>query len=300
MSSAAVQESDAKPLVAAAWMMGAVASFTSMALAGRAVSLELDTFEILGWRSLIGIMMMVVVLTMRGLWPVVNMNRMDLHLTRNIFHFAAQNFWFYAIFSIPLAQVFALEFTSPLWVLILSPLLLGEQLTKPKIIAALLGFAGILLVTRPGYVPITPGLIAAAVAAIGFALTYIFTKKLTREVHTVGILWWMTVSQTIFGFACAGLDGEIAFPPASALPWVVVIGVTGLTAHFCVTNALRIAPATLVMPFDFLRLPVIAIIGMIFYDEPVGPLFIAGSALILCGNYLNVRAGTRVIVRRAG
>lgn len=278
------------PLFAAVWMMGAVTAFTSMAIAGRAVSLELDTFEIMGWRSIFGAMIVAGVLTLRRKWGEVSLRRFDLHLTRNVAHFTAQNLWFYALFSIPLAQVFALEFTAPLWVLVLSPFLLGERLTKVRGIAALMGFTGILLVARPGAVPITPGLIAAAAAALGFGLTYIFTKKLTNVAAIGCILWWMTVSQTLFGFLCAGLDGDIAIPSAAAFPWIALIGAAGLTAHFCIANALRIAPATLVMPFDFLRLPVIALVGLVFYDEPVGPLVILGAALILSGNYLNIRA----------
>lgn len=284
---------ETKPLVAAAWMMGAVASFTSMAVAGRAVSLELDTFEIMGWRSIFGVAIMVLVISMRGLWGVINLHRPELHLARNICHFTAQNLWFYAIFSIPLAQVFALEFTAPLWALILSRLFLGEKLTKPRAVAAILGFVGILLVTRPGSAPITPGLISAAACAVGFALTYVFTKKLTAIAHTACILFWMTLSQTVFGFLCAGIDGDIALPSVAALPWIAVIGAAGLAAHFCIASALRVAPATLVMPFDFLRLPVIAVVGLIFYGEPLGLLVIAGAALILCGNYLNIRSEAR-------
>lgn len=281
---------DAAALKAAAWMMGAVASFTSMAVAGRAVALELDTFEIMAWRSVVGVAIVAAAITLRRRWSAVSLTHPGLHLGRNIAHFTAQNLWFYAIFSIPLAQVFALEFTSPLWVLVISPFLLGERLTLPRALAAMLGFAGILLVARPGAAPITPGLLAGAACAVGFAFTYVFTKKLTADVATICILFWMTASQTLFGFLCAGIDGDIAFPSAAALPWIGIIGCAGLAAHFCITSALRLAPATLVMPFDFLRLPVIALVGLVAYDEPLGPLVILGAALILGGNILNLRA----------
>lgn len=283
----------ANVFLAAIWMLGAVAAFTLMAVAGRAVSQELDTFEIMAYRSAIGIAIMAAVLSLRGLWGVIDMRRADLQLGRNIIHFTAQNLWFYAIFSIPMAQVFALEFTAPLWVLVLSPLLLGERLTMAKAVAALLGFAGILLVTRPGAVPITPGLISAAAAAVGFAFTYIFTKKLTEITHIANILWWMTVLQTLLGLISAAIDGDMALPSMAVLPWMGVLGTTGLAAHFCIAKALRLAPATVVMPFDFLRLPVIAVIGLAFYGEPVGPWVIAGAVLILCGNYLNIRSAAR-------
>ena len=288
---------EANPLFAAVWMLGAVASFTLMAVAGRAVSLSLDTFEIMAWRSIVGILIVGSLITLRGRWGVVNLRNPGLHLGRNICHFSAQNLWFYAIFSIPLAQVFALEFTAPLWALVLSPFLLGERWTRARAVAAALGFAGILLVARPGAAPVTPGLISAAACAVGFALTYIFTKKLTAKVETACILWWMVVMQAVFGFICAGWDGDIALPSAQNAPWVTLIGGAGLMAHFCIANALRLAPATLVMPFDFLRLPVIELVGMIFYDEPIGPLVIVGAALILTGNYFNIRAESRRMTR---
>jgi drug/metabolite transporter (DMT)-like permease len=279
-------------LLAAAWMMGAVAAFTSMAVAGRAVSFELDTFEIMAYRSLIGAAIVAATLGLRGRWGAVGLRRPDLHLARNLAHFTAQNLWFYAIVSLPLAQVFALEFTAPLWALVLSPLLLGERLTRARALAALLGFAGILLVARPGAAPISPALLAAAGCAIGFAFTYILTKKLTVQVSTAEILWWMTVSQAVFGLACAAFDADIALPSAATLPWIALIAAAGLSAHFCIASALRLAPATLVMPFDFLRLPVIAVVGLVAYGEPIGIWVVLGAALILGGNYLNLRAGT--------
>ncbi|WP_323718637.1 DMT family transporter [Paracoccus aminovorans] len=284
---------ETRPLLAAAWMMGAVAAFTLMAVAGRMVSHELDTFEILAWRSLIGVAIIAATLTLRGGWGAVNLRRPGLHLTRNLTHFVAQNLWFHALFTIPLAQVFALEFTAPLWVLILAPLLLAERLTRARALSAGLGFLGILLIVQPGAAGISAGLAAAALAAVGFAVTYICTKKLTAVAEASCILWWMSVMQSLMGLACAGLDGRIALPSAAAAPWVAVLGATGLGAHFCIAKALRLAPATLVMPFDFLRLPVIAVVGLLLYGEPVGLALVAGSALILAGNYINIRAADR-------
>ena len=108
-------------VIAAAWMIGAISSFTLMAVAGRAVSAELDTFEIMLFRSLTGIIIVVSLAWATGSLRQINRGRLGLHATRNIFHFTGQNLWFYAITMIPLAQVFALEFTTPLWVILLSP-----------------------------------------------------------------------------------------------------------------------------------------------------------------------------------
>ena len=281
------------PLYAALWMMGAVTAFTSMAVAGRAVSIELDTFEIMTWRSLIGMVIVALVLSFGRRWHEVTPRRPGLHLARNIAHFSAQNLWFYALAALPLAQVFAFEFTAPLWVLVLSPLILGERLTRPRAIAAILGFIGIVMVARPAAAK-SAGLSGAAPGrAVGFAFTYMLTRRLTAEAPGASILWWMTASQTVLGFACAGFDGDIAAPSQAALPWIGVIAAAGLGAHFCIANALRLAPATLVMPFDFLRLPVIAVVGLVLYGEPIGPLMLIGATLILGGNYLNIRAEAR-------
>ncbi len=108
-------------LTAALWMTGAIASFSAMAVAGRAVSFELDTFELMTWRSVVGIVIVLSVGLATGTLKQVTTRHMGWHLIRNLSHFAGQNLWFLAVTLIPLAQVFALEFTSPLWVVVLAP-----------------------------------------------------------------------------------------------------------------------------------------------------------------------------------
>ena len=280
-------------LRAAIWMLGAIASFMTMAMAGRLLAPELDTFEIMTWRSLTGVIIVVGVIAVRGDWSEVSTRRFGLHLVRNVAHFTGQNLWFYAITVIPLAQVFALEFTAPLWVLVLSPLLLGEQMTRRRAIAGLVGFAGILLITRPGAQALSPGLIAAACCAVGFAGTIISTKRLTRDVSTICILFWLTVMQGVFGLICGGYDGDFAVPSAHLWPVAILVGVAGLFAHFCVTSALSIAPASVVSPIDFLRLPTAAVIGLLVYAEPLDPWVLVGAAIIFGANYANIRGSAR-------
>ncbi|MCB1312145.1 MAG: EamA family transporter [Sedimentitalea sp.] len=280
-------------LRAALWMTGAIVSFSSMAVAGREVSFALDTFEIMMYRSLIGIVIVVLVLVATGKLHQVTRRRLNLQFLRNLVHFTGQNLWFFAVTAIPLAQVFALEFTSPLWVIVLSPLILGERLTPVRVLAALLGFAGILIVARPSADTVSIGILAAASAAVFFALTNMFTKRLTRT-ETVGcILFWLTAMQLGFGLIAAGIDGDIALPDGQTAPWLVVIGLGGLLAHFCITNALAIAPATVVMPFDFVRLPTIAVVGMLLYGEPLDLWVFVGAAVIFAANYLNITVENR-------
>ncbi len=270
-------------------MTGAIASFSAMAVAGREVSVELDTFELMAYRSLIGFALVLAVAGPAGRLARVRTDRLGLHLVRNMCHFAGQNLWFLAIALIPLAQVFALEFSSPIWVALGAPLILGERLTARGLLAVLVGFAGILIVARPGAAPIGPGQVAAALAAIGFAGSALFTRRLTRTDGVVSILFWLTAMQAVMGLGLAAVDADIAWPSAAIWPWLAVIGVAGLTAHLCLTTALSIAPASLVMPMDFLRLPAIAVIGMALYSEPLDPWTFVGAAVIVAGNRINLR-----------
>lgn len=280
-------------LRAALWMIGAIASFMTMAVAGRILSVELDTFEIMTLRSLTGIVIMVVVLSLGRRWFEIRRKRLGLHALRNLAHFAGQNLWFYAITMIPLAQLFALEFAAPLWVLLLSPLLLSERMTLRRALAGLAGFAGILIITRPGTQEISPGIIAAAACSVAFACTIISTKLLTRDVPTVTILFWLTVMQAVFGIICASYDGDFALPSPALWPMAVLVGIAGLLAHFCVTSALAIAPASVVSPMDFLRLPTAAVVGLLIYSEPLDPYVLIGAIIIFGANYANIRGGSR-------
>ncbi|SPJ22346.1 DMT family transporter [Palleronia abyssalis] len=280
---------------AALWMIGAIVSFSAMAVAGRAVAFELDTFELMTYRSLIGVLLVVSVSWATGAAGQIRAQRMGLHLVRNVFHFGGQNLWFYAITVIPLAQVFALEFTSPIWVALGAPLVLAERLTRTRLISALIGFVGILVVARPDTAALGPGQLAAAGAAIGFAGSALFTRRLTRTESIVSILFWLTVLQAGFGLICAGIDGDFAIPSAVSWPWLVLIGCAGLSAHLCLTTALSLAPASVVMPIDFMRLPVIALIGMAFYGESLNAWVLLGGAIIFAANWLNIRRANRTV-----
>lgn len=282
-----------RPLLAAVWMTGAIISFSSMAVAGRALSGELDTFEMMMYRSFIGLAVVLVVGAGTGKLREVRFDRLPLHLLRNLAHFTGQNLWFYSLTLITLAQVFALEFTSPIWVMVLAVLLLGEKLTRTRLAAVALGFLGAILVARPGAGGDPLGLSLAAASAVCFAGSIVCTKMLTRTETILGILFWLTAMQAVMGVVAAGWDGDVAWPSARAWPWVALIGCAGLVAHTCLTNALAVAPATVVTPLDFLRLPVIALVGMAFYGEPLDVWVFLGAALIFGGNYLNIWSESR-------
>ncbi|OAN97826.1 DMT family transporter [Sulfitobacter geojensis] len=278
---------------AALWMTGAVISFTAMAISGRELSSGFDTFEIMMYRSAFGFLVVLILAFATGSIRQVGTGALRTHLIRNVFHFTGQNLWFFAVISVPLAQVFALEFTSPLWVIVLSFLLLGERLTKIRALAGVMGFIGILIVARPSIDGMSAGILAAASCAIFFALTYVFTKRLTRTESITAIMFYLTLIQLVFGIITAGYDGDIALPTAAALPWLILVACCGLLAHFCITKALTIAPATVVAPIDFARLPLVAVAAMLLYNETIDIWVFVGALIIFAGNYLNIWFETR-------
>lgn len=280
-------------------MLGAMISFTLMAVAGRQLAGTLDTFEIMMYRSFIGLVIVLGVAIATGTRGDIRANRLGLHILRNAVHFTGQNLWFYALIYIPLSQLFAFEFTNPLWIAILAPFLLSEVMTRTRIFAFVLGFIGILIVARPESAPITFATFAAATCALMFALTTICTKHLGKTETTISIMFWLTVIQGVFGVICAGYDGDIAVPPVHLLHWVAIVGFGGLLAHYCIATALKIAPASIVAPLEFLRLPLIAVVGFIFYDEPLLASVFIGAIIVFGANYLNIREETEGNKRRA-
>lgn len=275
------------------WMLGAILWFSLLAISSREVGTTLTTFEILFYRSVIGTVLILSGCLVTNRLNSLSFRRFDLHLIRNLGHFTGQNLWLYAINLITLSQLFALEFTSPIWVMFLSALLLGERLTSVKLFCSALGFLGVCIVTSPWSGAFNFGLATALMSAFCFAISAVYTKRLTQHTNTATILFWLCVLQSAMALPLVLWDGQIGLPDARQLVWICLIAISGLTAHFCLTSALKSAPATLVMPIDFGRLPLIAIIGAIFYAEPLEIQILLGAAFIFIANYINVRTQTR-------
>jgi drug/metabolite transporter (DMT)-like permease len=281
------------PLKAAAWMMGAVVSFTAMAVAGRELQAGMNTFELMLYRSAIGFAIVAVLVgRSRAGFAQVRTTHWPLHLKRNAFHYTGQNLWFFAVAQIPLSQLVALEFTNPIWVALLAPLLLDERLTTARLLSALIGFAGVVIVAEPGVTPFEAGHAAALVAAVGFALNSIYTRQIMQFDRVLCVLFWMTLLQGLASLVLA-LPGGIPPPTPANLPWLIVVGVTGLTAHYSLTSALGYAPVTIVAPMEFLRLPFVALVGMLVYGEELRVAVFVGATVIIAANLLNLRAETR-------
>ncbi len=277
------------PLIAAFWMIGAMLSFSIMAIAGRELAGHLTTFEIMLYRSAMGLIIVVTVISISGRFHEIKTNRLKLHLLRNTAHFFGQNLWFLAVAFIPFSQLFAFEFSTPIWVALLAPFFLNEVLTRSRLASVLLGFVGVLIVSRPDASAINLPILAAIFCAVCFAGSTMATKKLTGDQTISCILFWLTAMQFFMGLIVAGYDGQVTVPKDEQILWVSAVGLCGITAHFCITKALSVAPATIVMPMDFMRLPVIAVVGFLFYGEALEWPIIVGAMVILSANLINLQ-----------
>jgi len=267
-------------------MIGTVFSFAIMGICGRELSTELNTFQTLFWRSLVGGIAILPMLFHQG-WSHTRTQRPAAQIIRNLFNFAGQYGWFYAIGVISLAEVFALEFTTPIWTALLAVLFLKERLNAPRIGAIALGFIGILLITRPGIQAIDPAGLAVLGAAVAYAASYIMVKSLTATDSPLTILVYMTVVHVPIAFVFSLSDW--VWPSGESWLWILLVGLSGLSAHYCLARAFQKAEASLVVPLDFMRLPLIAVVGFFVYDEALNPWVLGGAVLVFAGNFLNIR-----------
>ncbi len=272
------------------WMTGALLSFSASAVAIRSLAPTLSIFEILAIRTGFGIAVMLAIAISRpAMWRELESRRFGLHVARNTIHFVGQYTWALAVTLLPFATVFALEFTMPMWVALLAVPLLGERMTTSRVGSIVLGFLGVLVIMRPGLASFQPAALLVLVAALAFALSLIATKKLTHDVSTFAIMFWMNAMQ--FPIALTGSDPLFLLRlDSNTLIPALLFGVVGLTSHYCLTNAFRAGDASLVVPLDFMRIPLIALVGWLFYNEALDVFVFLGAGLIVCGVLWNLRA----------
>ncbi|WP_424969723.1 DMT family transporter [Dinoroseobacter sp. S76] len=272
------------------WMIGCLASFIGMAVASRELAGSLSVVQILFFRSLVGLG--VLVLLAPRVWPACRKaQRIGLHLTRNIIHFAAQYCWTLGVVLLPLAEVFALEFTMPVWVAVFAWALLGERIHHARLTAVLGSFAGVLVILRPGVEIIDPAAFIVLAAAMGYGLSIVLVKRLTEDCAPLVIVAFMIVMQLPMGFALALLDWRA--PTLPDLPWILLAGITGLSAHYTMARALRLLEASTVVPIDFARVPLIALVGFWVYGEALDPWLGVGAFMIFAANYYALRREAR-------
>ena len=278
-------------------MVGTLASFMAMAIGGRELSDDLSTFQILFFRSVIGLVVISYLLNRTG-WHLIRTAAFSTHLLRNCAHYGGQFGWFYGLAFIPLAEVFAIEFTVPVWTALLAVFLLGERLSAARLIAIAMGIAGMLIILRPGLEVMKPAALAVLGGAVCYAFAYIKTKRLAHIDHPLCILFYMTIIQLPLGFIPALYDWRT--PSIESWPWILVVGITAMSAHYCITRAMQLIDATVVVPMDFMRLPLIAGVGFMLYGEPMEWAVLLGALVMFIGNYVSIRAEKSKIAKTYG
>jgi drug/metabolite transporter (DMT)-like permease len=272
-------------------MGGWLSLMVVMAVAGREATNELQVFQVMEMRSIIGFAMLYPLLRAGGGLAAVRTARPLHHAARNVVHYAAQYGWFAALTLIPLAQVVAIEFTMPIWSALLAVAFLGERLDRGKTLAVALGVFGVGLIVRPATTGLDPGQLIALSAAVGFAVSVIMVKSRTRSDSALTIIFWMLVYQSLMGLLPA--IAVWRWPSPATWSWIVVIAFCGTYSHYCIARAMQHAEATVVVPMDFLRVPLTALAGWLVYAEHVDLFTVAGVMLILAGNLFNLRRPTR-------
>jgi drug/metabolite transporter (DMT)-like permease len=266
-----------------------------VAIAGRETARELNVFQIMELRSILGFLMLYPLVQINGGLAAMRTSRPFQHIGRSLVHYAAQVGWFFALTLIPLAQVVSIEFTMPIWTAILAASFLGERMNVAKVSAIVLGLLGVAIIVRPGTAEINPGQLIALGAAVGFGIAIAMMKSLTRTESTLRIIFWMIVIQGVAGLLPSLYVWQ--WPSAYAWGWIVVIAFCGTFSHYCMARAMLYADATVVVPMDFLRVPLSAAAGWLLYSEQLDMFTVLGAALILTGNLLNLRSADPVPAR---
>ncbi|MGP5338711.1 DMT family transporter [Psychrobacter maritimus] len=268
------------------WVIGALTSFCLMAIGARELNSQIGIFQILFFRSIVGLLVLLPIMFLSKKSNFLLPKRIKLHLVRNLFHFAGQYGWFLGIGLLPLATVFAIEFTVPLWTIIISYFFLKESITVRKVIAVLLGILGVIVIVQPSLEVARYGSLMVLGAAICYAFSHVATKSLSNTENPISIIFMMCLIQAPLGLLLF-IKGWTT-PAGIQWLWLVIIGVTALSAHYCMTKAMQHAEVTFVVTMDMFRLPLISLIGVLLYAEHFSVALILGMLLIVAGNSVNI------------
>lgn len=269
------------------WMAGTILSFTLLAISVRELSGEVNTFVIMFFRSLVGLVVISAIIISLKKPQYFKTLQIKTHLFRHIIHFAAQYGWFVGLAILPLAQVFAIEFTVPFWTAIIASVFLNERLNSTKIFAIVIAFLGVLLIVQPPLDRIDSASLIVLGAAICFAFAHTGTKLLSKHNPTLTIIFYMCLIQ--LPISAIMMIPYWEMPNLIQWGWILAVSFTALSAHFCMTQAMLTSTVTTVVTLDFIRLPFIGIVAFYLYQEPFGLLQVIGTAVIFLAMLLNFK-----------
>ena len=243
----------------------------------RFVSEVLPPFQIAFFRNIFGLAFLLPLL-MRSRFAILRTQKIGLHALRGVINIGAMLMFFTALSISPLAKVTALSFTAPVFMAILAVLVLGERFRIYRWLAILFGFAGMLIILRPGIVAIDTGALLVTGAAALWAVAMIIIKILSRTDSSLTIVAYMGIFLGVFSvFPALWVWQPFGF---ETLCWMVLIGLFGTIAQMTLSQALKETDPTALMPFDFLKLIWTAIIGAWFFAEIPDVFTWIGAAVI--------------------
>lgn len=270
----------------ALWGLGMVAGLGGVSIAIRTLKPDIAVEELLFFRALVGLIAITLIMAPKG-WRGLIPRRPGLQIVRNLFHMSAQYCMFSAVVIIPLAEVTALEFTVPLITALMAAPLLKEKIGRTRWIGMIVGFIGILFVVRPVFEVVPPAMLIAIFGAVLFSYNTILVKILSEVEEASTMVFVMNVIQTLV------LLGPALYvwtsPEWHHLPWLLLLGLSGILTHYCLSRALAIADVSVVLPLDFLRLPFIALIAYWVWGETFSPWSAIGAVIIVGSSYFAIR-----------
>ena len=276
----------------ALWGLGMVAGLSGVSIAIRTLKPDIAVEELLFFRALVGLIAITLIMAPKG-WRGLIPRRPGLQIVRNLFHMSAQYCMFSAVVIIPLAEVTALEFTVPLITALMAAPLLKEKIGRTRWIGMIVGFIGSLFVVRPVFEVVPPAMLIAIFGAVLFSYNTILVKILSEVEEASTMVFVMNVIQTLV------LLGPALYvwtsPEWHHLPWLLLLGLSGILTHYCLSRALAIADVSVVLPLDFLRLPFIALIAYWVWGETFSPWSAIGAVIIVGSSYFAISKVRREI-----
>ena len=272
------------PARGALWMIGAAMSLVAMAVLVRFLTPKYSVLELIFLRNVIVLILMIPWIMRTGPGSLKT-PRLAGHGLRNAFLYSGNVAWFFGVTMVSLADLAALQFTMPLFTIIMAAVALREKIGIHRWSATAVGFGGALIIIRPGIIEIDLGAVVVLIAAFMYSCAYIITKKLSSTESGNLVVFYMSVFIVAFAFIPAMFVWQT--PDFEDAPAMIALGIMGYTTHFCVTRAMAAADASYVAPFDFLRLPISALLGYILFQEVSDPWVWAGAAVIFWAAYYN-------------
>ena len=275
-------------------MSTAMVFFTSMGLFIRLSSETLHVLEVVFFRNFLAVVLMAPWIMQQGL-GALRTEKYGLYSLRAAVNLVAMAAGFAAITMIPLAEATALGFTAPLFATIGAVLVLGEVIRARRVAALVAGFVGMLIVLRPGMEAITPGALLALGNALGISITALVVKKLTATERPEAIVLWMVLLQSPLSLVPALFYWT--WPDPMTWLWLFCLAGAGTLGHMCWTRACGLAEITQLQPLEFIKLPLIAVMGfLMFGEEPSVWVWLGGAVIFGSTAYISHREA--VLARR--